>query len=198
MESLARAVRLGVDVPRPVPSMERSRHLSTAVREARQVLRRRLRSRVGAATRPVRIRRTEASPASSVTSSPTVEACHWPPRSLPRTCTTSGRTSRQLTRSSCERLAAPGDRQYLCLDKGYDFDDVDREIRARGIRPHIRRRGETPRSCRRGRARRWVVERTNAWHNRFRALLIRWERRGTNYLALLHLACAMIALRHTT
>lgn len=25
----------------------------------------------------------------------------------------------------------------LCLDKGYDFDDIDREIRARGIRPHI-------------------------------------------------------------
>ena len=86
----------------------------------------------------------------------------------------------------------------LCLDKGYDFDDVDREIRARGIHPHIRRRGEEPRRCRRGRARRWVVERTNAWHNRFRALLIRWERRATNYLALLHLACAMIALRHTT
>lgn len=86
----------------------------------------------------------------------------------------------------------------LCLDKGYDFDDVDREIRLRGITPHIRRRGEKPRGCRRGRARRWVVERTNAWHNRFRALLIRWERRGTNYLALLHLACAMIALRHTT
>lgn len=85
----------------------------------------------------------------------------------------------------------------LCLDKGYDFDDVDREIRSRGIRPHIRRRGEKPRGCRRGRARRWVVERTNAWHNQFRALLIRWERKGTNYLALLHLACAMIALRHT-
>ena len=86
----------------------------------------------------------------------------------------------------------------LCLDKGYDFDDVDRAIRSRGIRPHIRRRGEAARSCRRGRARRWGVERTNAWHNRFRGLLIRWERKGTNYLALLHLACAMIALRHTT
>ena len=86
----------------------------------------------------------------------------------------------------------------LCLDKGYDFDDVDRQIRSRGIQPHIRRRGEKPRGCRRGRARRWVVERTNAWHNRFRALLIRWERKATNYLALLHLACAMIALRHTT
>lgn len=85
----------------------------------------------------------------------------------------------------------------LCLDKGYDFDDVEREFRLRGIRPHIRRRGEEHRSCRRGRARRWVVERTNAWHNRFRGLLIRWERKGTNYLGLLHLACAMIALRHT-
>jgi putative transposase len=86
----------------------------------------------------------------------------------------------------------------LCLDKGYDFDDVDRAIRSRRIRPHIRRRGEEARGCQRGRARRWVVERTNAWHNQFRALLIRWERKGTNYLALLHLACAMIALRHTT
>jgi putative transposase len=85
----------------------------------------------------------------------------------------------------------------LCLDKGYDFDDVEREIRSRGIRPHIRRRGEDRRECRRGRARRWVVERTNAWHNRFRGLLIRWERKATNYLGLLHLACAMIALRHT-
>jgi putative transposase len=85
----------------------------------------------------------------------------------------------------------------LCLDKGYDFVDVEREIRSRGIRPHIRRRGEERRGCRRGRARRWVVERTNAWHNRFRGLLIRWERKGTNYLGLLHLACAMIALRNT-
>jgi putative transposase len=95
--------------------------------------------------------------------------------------------------------AARGPRRpkNLCLDKGYDFDDVEREIRSRGIRPHIRRRGEEHRGCRRGRARRWVVERTNAWHNRFRALLIRWERKGTNYLGLLHLACAMIALRHT-
>lgn len=90
-----------------------------------------------------------------------------------------------------------GDSTGPNLDKGYDFDDVEREIRSRGIRPHIRRRGEEHRGCRRGRARRWVVERTNAWHNRFRGLLIRWERKGTNYLGLLHLACAMIALRHT-
>jgi transposase len=45
----------------------------------------------------------------------------------------------------------------------------------------------------RGRPRRWVVERTNAWHNRFRGLLIRWERRGELYQGLLHLACGLIA-----
>jgi hypothetical protein len=38
------------------------------------------------------------------------------------------------------------------------------------------------------------VERTNAWHNRFRGLLVRWERIGAHYLGLL-LACALIAFR---
>jgi putative transposase len=31
--------------------------------------------------------------------------------------------------------------------------------------------------------------------NRFRRLLIRWEKKAQNYLALLHLACAYITLR---
>lgn len=81
----------------------------------------------------------------------------------------------------------------LCLDKGYDYPDVDAAVRRRGIRPHIRRRGEEKRSCPRGKARRWVVERTNAWHNRFRSLLVRWERKAANYCALVHLACGLIA-----
>jgi len=46
-----------------------------------------------------------------------------------------------------------------------------------------------------GKPRRWVVERTNSWHNRFRALLIRWERRAANYLGLCQLACALITLQ---
>ena len=33
---------------------------------------------------------------------------------------------------------------------------------------------------------------TGSWHNRFRALLVRWERKARNYLALLHLACAVV------
>jgi len=83
---------------------------------------------------------------------------------------------------------------HLCLDKGYDYADAEAAVRRRGIRPHIRRQGEPPLTGRvRGKPRRWVVERTNAWHNRFRGLLIRWERKGDNYLALLHLACGLIA-----
>ncbi len=45
------------------------------------------------------------------------------------------------------------------------------------------------------RARRWVVERTHSWFNRFRRLLIRWEKKPANYLGMIHFACAWITLR---
>ena len=45
------------------------------------------------------------------------------------------------------------------------------------------------------RARRWVVERTHSWMNRFRRILIRWEKKTANYEAMLHLACAFITFR---
>ena len=46
-----------------------------------------------------------------------------------------------------------------------------------------------------GNPRRWVVKRANAWHNRFRGLLIRWEWTGAHYLAFLHLAYALISFQ---
>jgi len=86
----------------------------------------------------------------------------------------------------------------LCLDKGYDYREPESESRERRIKVHIRRRGESPLlGCVRGVPRRWVVERTNSWHNRFRAILVRWERKAKNYLALLQLACALIAIQQT-
>ena len=60
---------------------------------------------------------------------------------------------------------------------------------------HIRGRGEEAQAIKREagfRARRWVVERTHSWLNRYRALLIRWSKKPENHLALLHLACALI------
>ena len=87
--------------------------------------------------------------------------------------------------------------KHLCLDKGYDYADTEKEVRDRGVTPHIRRRGEKPMlGCVYGVARRWVVERTNSWHNRFRALLIRWENYADRYLALCELASALIVFRH--
>ena len=84
----------------------------------------------------------------------------------------------------------------LCLDKGYDYADTECEVLLRRVVPHIRRRGERRMvGCIRGKPRRWVVERTNAWHNQFRGLLVRWERIAANYLALVQLACALIAFK---
>src|SRR6478752_3932729 len=42
---------------------------------------------------------------------------------------------------------------------------------------------------------RWVVERTHSWMNRFRRVLIRWEKRVENYFGMLHFVCAWITYR---
>jgi putative transposase len=88
--------------------------------------------------------------------------------------------------------------QHLCLDEGYDDDAVRETLEAWGYTAHIRHRGEERQA--KGeipgyRARRWVVERTHSWMNRFRRLLIRWEKKVDNYLAWLHFACAWITFR---
>jgi putative transposase len=88
--------------------------------------------------------------------------------------------------------------QNLCLDKGYDYDQVRALVEAWGYTAHIRARGEEAREKRTipgYRARRWVVERTHSWLNRFRRLLIRWEKKVENYQAMLHFACAWITCR---
>ena len=53
---------------------------------------------------------------------------------------------------------------------------------------------KTP-ACTHSWKRRWVVERTHSWMNRFRRILTRWEKKAANYLALLHFACAWITYR---
>ncbi len=69
------------------------------------------------------------------------------------------------------------------------------------LKPHIRSRGEEKKALEREagfRARRWVVERTHSWLNRFRGLLIRWSKKPQNHRALLQLACGLIAWRLAT
>jgi len=88
--------------------------------------------------------------------------------------------------------------QNFCADKGYDYDAVRETVEEWGYTAHIARVKAPPEKRRRVpgyRARRWVVERTHSWMNRFRRLLIRWEKKTENYLALIHFSCAVVAFR---
>ena len=67
-----------------------------------------------------------------------------------------------------------------------------------GFTAHVRARGEEAKALKREagyKARRWVVERTHSWMNRFRRILIRWEKKVENYFGMLHLVCAWITYR---
>ena len=110
----------------------------------------------------------------------------------------------KLVRATIDSLVverpAPTDEQPqgLCLDKGYDYDEVRDLLAEFGFTAHIRSRGEEAQAIKREagfRARRWVVERAHSWMNRFRRVLIRWEKKPENYIAFLHFACALIAFR---
>ena len=88
--------------------------------------------------------------------------------------------------------------QGMCLDKGYDYDEVRDILREFGLTAHIRPRGEEAQAIKRQagfKARRWVVQRAHSWMNHFRRLLVRWEKKPQNYLAFLHFACGLIAFR---
>jgi transposase len=90
--------------------------------------------------------------------------------------------------------------QGMCLDKGYDFKEIRALLTEFGFTAHIRTRGEEAHAIKAQTgfvARRWVVERTHSWLNRFRGLLVRWEKKAQNYVGLLHLACAYIAFKQS-
>lgn len=95
-------------------------------------------------------------------------------------------------------VPTPEHPQHFCADKGYDFDDVRSVISFWGYTGHVKSRGEEIEALRDPgfRARRWVCERTHSWMNRFRRILIRWEKKIENYMAFLHLACANIVWRN--
>ena len=88
--------------------------------------------------------------------------------------------------------------QHLSLDKGYDTPTGHQAAREAGSIAHIRRIGEE-KGDENGQkthpARRWVVERTFAWLSRCRGILVRWEKKAENYLAIVKLACALLWFR---
>jgi putative transposase len=110
----------------------------------------------------------------------------------------------KLVRATLERLVVerpaptPEQPQGLCLDAGYDYDEVYAILQEFGFTAHVRSRGDEAQALKREagfKARRWVVERAHSWMNRFRRLLVRWDKKPQNYLAFLHFACGLIAYR---
>ncbi len=88
--------------------------------------------------------------------------------------------------------------QHLSLDKGYDNPPGHGAAAAHGYQAHIRRIGEEKLDTygkKRYPARRWVVERALAWLSKCRAILIRYDKKASNYLGLLQLACALLWFR---
>jgi putative transposase len=88
--------------------------------------------------------------------------------------------------------------QHLCLDKAYDNPTGHAAIEGAGYVAHVRRIGEEKldeTGTQRHPARRWVVERTLAWLQKCRAILIRYDKKANNYRGLLQLACALLWYR---
>jgi putative transposase len=88
--------------------------------------------------------------------------------------------------------------QNLCLDKGYDNPNGRAAAASGGYVPHIRRIGEEKKVCDRSKGhkpRRWVVERTFSWLSKCRGILVRYEKKDVNYLAMIQLACGLLWYR---
>lgn len=101
----------------------------------------------------------------------------------------------------------------LWADRGYDGEELRRQLRARGIEPVISRRRRpgqpappgVPQTLRGNRLRprprdpdarsRWVVERTNSWLRAWRRVDVRWERLPEMWLAVLQVAAAITIYR---
>ena len=98
-----------------------------------------------------------------------------------------------------ERACPPIRRhKHLCADAGYTGAPALAVIEAHGYIPHVKGRGQEASELKRDpekKARRWVVEVAHSWFNRFRKLLPRYEKLERSFLALNHLAAAIVPSR---
>jgi transposase len=98
-----------------------------------------------------------------------------------------------------QRPAPPERRsKHLCADAGYTGAPALGIIEEHGYIAHVKGRGQEANEKRQDptkRARRWIVEVAHSWFNRFRKLLVRYEKLERSFLGLNHLAAAIIAFR---
>ena len=88
--------------------------------------------------------------------------------------------------------------EHLCLDKGYDNPSGHEAVAAHGYRGHIRRIGEEKLDAKGTKlypAWRWVVKRTLGWLSMCRAVPVQYDKKASNYIGLIQLACALIWYR---
>ena len=96
---------------------------------------------------------------------------------------------------------AGGKPEQLITDRGYDSNKVRADLVKEGIEPIIPARSNNTKATHQdGRKlrkyrKRWIVERTNAWIQNYRRLVVRYERSADIYTGLVHMACALIVLR---
>ena len=83
--------------------------------------------------------------------------------------------------------------KHLCADAGYRGCRALQIIEAHGYIPHVVSRPKE--AAAKKKARRWVVEVCHSWFNRFRKLLVRYEKLERSFMALNHIAAAIIAFR---
>jgi transposase len=99
------------------------------------------------------------------------------------------------------RPAPAGGERQLCLDRGYDYAACRETAIGHGYTPHIPPKASAARPLpppgdpARHPPRRWVVEAAHSWFNRFRRLLVRWDKKADAYLGFVHLAAILIVYR---
>ena len=98
-----------------------------------------------------------------------------------------------------KRRAPPKRRsKHLCADAAYASAECRRIIDEHHYIAHVVSRRHEADAKKRNpnkKARRWVVEASHGWFNRFRKLLVRYEKLARSFVALNHLAAAIIAFR---
>ncbi len=108
----------------------------------------------------------------------------------------------EVSSSATQRIKGTRDdaAKDLCLDAGFVGYPVSKIARKHGYYLRVKSRAEERLIKYRyadSKPRRWVVERTHFWLNRFRKLLVSFEKTETSYVALLQLAAVLICWKHT-
>ncbi len=106
----------------------------------------------------------------------------------------------QVLRAIMVKRKTPPTRRskHLCADAGYRGRRALRVIESHGYIAHVvgrRKEADAKRRNPAKPARRWVVEVCHSWFNRFRKLLVRYEKLERSFVALNHLAAGIIAFR---